>query len=172
MHSRPALAELLAYNIAVLEQAMPLIRAYRGRDSEFAACVGPHLRHVIEHYAALFDGPPDNMIDYDHRARDHVTETHADVALTCLQRCIEQLQRLAGRSAAEPVAVGFSIGLAGGEFSISHSTLGRELQFVASHAIHHYAVIKPLLLRDGITPPEDFGKAPDTVRHERLRAAT
>jgi hypothetical protein len=58
-------------------------------------------------------------------------------------------------------------GLAG-EFGFEvPSTLGRELAFLASHAVHHFALLKAHCLQQGIPLGEDFGKAPATVAHAR-----
>jgi hypothetical protein len=49
---------------------------------------------------------------------------------------------------------------------VVRSTLGRELAFVASHTIHHFAIVA-LLLRDmGIGVPARFGYAPSTPSPE------
>ena len=53
MKSRPSFAELIAFNVAVIAQAQALVEAYRARAGTFAAHVGPHLRHIIEHYESL-----------------------------------------------------------------------------------------------------------------------
>lgn len=50
------------------------------------------------------------------------------------------------------------------------STIGRELGFVAHHAIHHMAMVKVIALHSiGFTEnelPTDFGRAPSTVQHD------
>lgn len=52
------------------------------------------------------------------------------------------------------------------------STLERELQFLASHTVHHYALIALTLRAQGVTVGTDFGMAPSTLRHsERERCA-
>ena len=45
------------------------------------------------------------------------------------------------------------------------STLGRELLFLLSHTIHHYALIDLLLREEGFEVPPDFGMAPSTLKH-------
>jgi hypothetical protein len=44
--------------------------------------------------------------------------------------------------------------------------VARELQFLQSHTVHHYAVIHLMLLQQGIRPDPEFGVAPSTLRHE------
>ena len=55
-----------------------------------------------------------------------------------------------------------------GEFNFEvESSLGRELVFVASHAVHHYALLAAHLRQLGLPVPEGFGLAPATVAHAR-----
>ena len=44
----------------------------------------------------------------------------------------------------------------------SRSTLDRELRFIQSHTIHHFALIGWMLRALGVRIPEDFGLAPST----------
>jgi hypothetical protein len=43
--------------------------------------------------------------------------------------------------------------------------VGRELQYLLSHTIHHYAIIGSILRAQGVEPGPDFGVAPSTLRH-------
>jgi hypothetical protein len=52
----------------------------------------------------------------------------------------------------------------------SESTVGRELQFLVSHTVHHFALIRLLLGGEGPVLGPDFGVAPSTVAHTRTRA--
>ena len=47
------------------------------------------------------------------------------------------------------------------------SSVGRELQFLVSHTVHHYALIRLLLEDHGIYAGEEFGVAPSTLAHQR-----
>ena len=172
MKSRPSFADLIRFNIAVVDQGLALARRYLERSDAFFAHVGPHLRHIIEHYEALLDREPGSLVDYDHRARDRSVERSPQLACARLTALTDKLRGLQSRSATEALSVGFAIGTDGADFFLSPSTLARELNFVASHAIHHYAIIRPLIEAAGITLPKEFGKAPETVRYERLQWAT
>jgi hypothetical protein len=52
----------------------------------------------------------------------------------------------------------------------SDSSAGRELQFLISHTVHHYAVVA-ILLRlqgcDAAAENPDFGVAPSTLAHRK-----
>jgi hypothetical protein len=54
----------------------------------------------------------------------------------------------------------------GGDEEWRHSTLGRELQVVASHTVHHFALIALLLERLSVPVAAGFGVAASTRRHE------
>lgn len=172
MKSRPSFADVIAFNVEVIGQAQALTQAYSARPAAFAAHVGPHLRHVIEHYEALLQREAGAPVDYDHRPRDREVERVPELAAERLAVIVGLLQALLSRPANEPLSVGLRIGTQGREFYLSPSTLARELNFVASHAIHHYAIIRPIISAAGVEIPGEFGKAPDTVRHEKLQWAT
>jgi hypothetical protein len=172
MKSRPSFAELIAFNVAVVGQAQQLARHYFEHADAFRTQVGPHLRHIIEHYEALLSRRTGELVDYDHRARDREVEQSPVVAARRLDAIVDALHALQTHRADEAVSVGFSIGIDGAEFHLSPSTLARELNFVASHAIHHYAIIRPLAAASGLQLPAEFGKAPETVRYEKLQWAT
>lgn len=171
MKPRPSLAEILAFNLAIVGQGRALAGHYAARAEAYAAHVGPHLRHVIEHYEALLARAPDELVDYDHRPHDRRVEGSPELAIRRFDGIAGTLAALDGREPGETVSVGFMIGVDGSEFCISGSTLARELLFVASHAVHHYAILRPIAEAAGIALPAPFGKAPETVRHERLQWA-
>jgi hypothetical protein len=163
---------LLRFNREVLAQALSLVAAHDGPGRPaLAGPVGAHLRHIVEHYEALLGTVAGTApIDYDRRARDRELERCPALArqrLTALQ------QRLAGDLLLDtPLQVRGRGGLAGEfEFAVG-STLGRELVFVASHAVHHYALLQTHCAANGVELPADFGKAPATVAHERALAAS
>jgi hypothetical protein len=48
----------------------------------------------------------------------------------------------------------------------------RELQFLLSHTVHHYALMALILRLQGFNPAAEFGVAPSTLQHwERAAAA-
>jgi len=190
MHIKASAAWVADYNIAVLRQGLDLLGSFANpmRRAAFAEAAGPHLRHVIEHYEALLDTDDEvdsggashkRIIDYDARRRDKRVETCPDVTRDRLEQLIAKLSGGESGPGASVSAGGNGLnlntplqiaqfgGLDGTHQIVAESSLGRELMFVASHAIHHYAVLKPMLLQLGCTLPADFGKAPATVRHER-----
>ncbi len=159
---------LLRFNRQVLDQALQVITAHEGPQAPaYVGPVGSHLRHVIEHFEALLLGAEHALVDYDQRPRDRLLErctVEARRRVLALQAQLApgrlpQLERL--------LTVRGQAGLAGEMGFAVTSTIGRELVFVASHAVHHYALLQSHCRQQGIDLGADFGKAPATVAHER-----
>jgi hypothetical protein len=158
---------LIVFNQQLLEQALALVAAHGGPGQpRYAGPVGSHLRHVVEHHDALLLPADPGLVDYDARPRDAVLETSPQHARCRLQSLHQALASLPAERLVEPVLVRGQGGLAG-EFGFQvPSTLGRELAFVASHAVHHFALLAGHCRQQGIATPEGFGKAPATRAHE------
>jgi hypothetical protein len=150
----------------VLGQGYPVVAAHwRSGASAYAYPVGAHLRHVIEHYEALLQPKSPGVVDYDQRPRDRELQTNPDVALRRLHALLRRLNDWTA-DLGTIVQVRGRGGLAGDfGFAVS-SSVGRELVFVTSHAIHHYALLKPHCMQRGIPIAAEFGRAPSTVAHE------
>lgn len=168
---RSGLARLCDYNNALLGQVVAMLRELPPAEA-FAKAVGPHLRHIIEHYETLLVGIPLGIVDYESRARDLVVQSDPEAARDRCESLIRRLDcldaRLAGQSELA-IKVVAAIGLEGDADCLQSSTVARELLFLASHTTHHYAIMKPALVELGVVVGEDFGKAPGTIRHERPR---
>lgn len=162
---------LLAYAGNVLGQALALAVAHeRPGTPPFAEHVGPHLRHVIEHYESWLGALGSEQIDYDRRARDAALERSPALARTRLQAIQKRLVQWPRLQLAAPLRVRAGIGMAGESICLVDSSFGRELLFVTSHAVHHFALLQLHCRQHGISLGDDFGKAPATVAHERARA--
>jgi len=153
------------FNADVLQQGLDLVLAHmRPGAPPYARPVGAHLRHVIEHYDALLHPPEPGVVDYDARPRDHALEHEPAVARL---RLLALLQRIAATDLAldAPVRVRGRGGLSGDFGFEVASTIGRELVFAASHAIHHHAMLTSHCQQHGIVVDERLGRAPATVAH-------
>jgi hypothetical protein len=172
-HTVATSLRLLDFNRQLLEQALSLVAAHEQPGAPpFAAPVGAHLRHVIEHYEALLIPHQPGTADYDNRRRDREVERSPRAARTRLQALQQCLRLWHDASLDLPLSVRGLGGLAG-EFGFEvPSTFGRELAFVASHTVHHFALLKAHCLQHGIATGGDFGKAPATVAHERATVAS
>jgi len=156
-------------NLALLRQGLELLArlsdaAYRDAAPDRSS-VGAQYRHVLDHYRALLDGVAIGRIDYDARRRDPAVETERDAAARDTRAIIDRFATLTSLDPATPVTVIASC-------SADHpgepqpSSLGRELHFLVSHTVHHYAIVRLLLDTPGAVGHE-FGVAPSTLAWQR-----
>jgi hypothetical protein len=111
------------------------------------------------------------VVDYDRRPRDPELQANAAVALLRLQLLLRRLALWTAARLEAPVLVRGRGGLAGDFHFAVNSSVARELVFVASHAIHHYALLKPHCMQHAIPVSAEFGRAPSTVAHESASPA-
>lgn len=157
----------------LLRQARDLIETLSGEDyadsseAELWASPGAHLRHVIDYFDRLFTGIDARSIDYTARQRCLEVEHVRVAALRDLDRCIESLEKLEERDERCAVEV-----RSDEDEPFVGSTLARELRFVASHTVHHLALIRLTLASRGIATSPEVGVSPSTLAHRaRTRGA-
>jgi uncharacterized damage-inducible protein DinB len=159
---------------AVLHQGKDLLD--RLNQEEFSsphplgngASIGAHYRHCLDHFRQLFAGLENGVIDYDARSRDPLLETDRSAALAATEALRSAAMQLRKLGAEDPLEVRCGVSYGHEEAGSASSTLGREMMFCISHAIHHYALIAILLRASGRDVPEGFGVAPSTMRHRHL----
>lgn len=135
----------------------------------FNSAAGGHFRHTIEHYQALLASLDSGEIDYEGRSRDVRIETdasHARDVMDGLSRGLENVitEELSDRPiqiAAETV-----------EGHKLQTSLAREMEFLISHTVHHYALIAVIAGAHGVQTPMNFGMAPSTLKHQQSLAVT
>ncbi len=135
----------------------------------FNSSAGGHLRHVIEHYLSFLQGAETGEIDYEARARDPLIERNPSYAMAQLEAIGDRLERLGGDRAVRVRVESASVNAAP---VWGTSTLMRELDFLLSHTVHHYALIGVICQLGGHALPRDFGMAPSTLRYQKAQAAT
>ena len=132
----------------------------------YANGVGPHLRHILDHFDRFFTGLDTGLIDYDDRARCQQTELSPGFGQRRLRATIRQLRGLALDQLPASIRVRLCTDAsAAGE--VTDSSPARELQFLQSHGVHHFALMRRILDERGIRTHEHFGKAPATVSAEQ-----
>lgn len=154
---------LLQQGIALLEQLDDV--QYAGKLSTWAP-VGAQYRHVLDHYHSFLRGQASARVDYDARERDEWVERSRIAALGATNQCLEGITALAG-AADRPIMVQMDSGAGPDRPDWRPSSAGRELQFLCSHTIHHYALIRLLLQGAGVELDRDFGVAPSTLSYQR-----
>jgi len=127
--------------------------------------LGPHLRHCIDFYEALLRDWSSGKIDYDRRDRDPRLETEPLAAVDALDSIRERLEAIPDERLAEPIDVTADAPRPDEPREWTRSSLGRELRFLLSHTVHHYAIVALLLRHRGKDPGADFGVASSTLTH-------
>ena len=168
--------EVLQSNIHFLEQGIGLLTSitdelYKKNNGAYhKSGIGVHFRHIIEHYFSLINSEYYGVINYDLRNRDLRLENDRLFMIQSLQEVIEALKKLAEspKLLQNPVEIVCNEESDSENRLISSSSIVRELQFLISHTVHHYALIGLILKTMGFFPDEDFGVAPSTLKHKKL----
>lgn len=165
--------DLIQDNIGLLTQGRALIAGLD--DSSFTeppdgvlkAGIGSHLRHCLDFYDSLLCGLRSGLINYDARARDLACELQRALMEKRISQTIASLARIPVEDLSSPVRVI----LEGGRMPTpSQSSLARELQFLLSHTVHHFALVAVILRLQGREVPDHFGVAPSSLAHWKERA--
>ncbi len=174
-----SLAQLWQYNALLLRQAAQLIDrlvAHAQPSFNYAQAVGPHLRHTIEHYQALMSTlgrPGRHLVDYDARSRALDVQSQSGVTKHRLLQLVDDMDECASNPAlslGDPLTTHLQAGSVGELDVVVNTTLGRELLFLSSHTVHHFALLAHYCKAAGVEVGADFGKAPSTVAFERKSA--
>jgi uncharacterized damage-inducible protein DinB len=169
----PSSGLLLDDNVEAIKQGIDLIarlddRLYTRPVRELSLSgVGAHFRHCLDFYQGFLSGVESGRINYDRRARDERIEKSRLFAIAKLRAITIDLGRV---SAIENGRVFETLLEGKSDSDWSASSLKRELQFLLSHTIHHYALIAVALRLQGFEPGDEFGVAPSTLRHWRKTA--
>ena len=125
------------------------------------ASAGAHLRHNLDFVNALLNGLAERRVDYADRPRDPLVETHRGHAIEQMRFAISRLENLTPDILGRIVMVRSEI-----DADIWHtSSVSREIEFVHSHTVHHYALIARQLASAGFDVGADVGVAPSTLRY-------
>jgi len=164
---------LIEANLSCLEQGTTLLEGispnvYARKCPEiFGSSIGGHFRHNIDHYVAFMDGFESSEIDYDSRERRETMEEDPLEASRVMSRLSIFLKQISGEDLDQPLRIRMDDG---GDSSWSQTTLRRELQFLLSHTIHHYALVVSIAARYGINEfPDGFGVAPSTLHYREAK---
>lgn len=169
-------------NQEVLKQGTALL--LRLTDKQYAesieayACssIGQHFRHIFDMYQAVLPALSQaqlspgktTIIDYDSRRRGAEVETQRKSAIAELCKIKKHFDdRIAPLSL--PVDVKTEVCIEKTRSALIPSTLARELAFVSTHAVHHFALIKIIAQMLGASPDQSVGLAPASATFERHR---
>lgn len=163
--------------LALLDQAATLADSVSDeqwtiRNESFrGSTLGQHMRHTLDHIETLCNGLPKGLVNYDLRIRATNVESSA---ATASARCIalkKELEEI-GHNFAPSSPVTSLSSCSGAEPSQPQpSSFGREIQFVSSHTVHHFAILAAICHAQGIATRPDFGIATSTLKHRETTSA-
>ena len=137
----------------------------RPMEGEFAASLGAHYRHVLDHFLCLAEGIRTGQVNYDQRRRNPQLESSVTCARLVTEGLIDEFAGLSSEILQSECVVTYSVGYGETEADAVRSNLAREVIFCVGHAIHHYAILRILCARVGLKLPYEFGVAPSTLKH-------
>jgi uncharacterized damage-inducible protein DinB len=157
--------------VAVLRQLGELLK--RLTDEQYIqkpvgvvpSSIGGHVRHNLDHVAALLAGLSGGAVNYDERQRCTDIERQRPAALAALVRLERELLGYPWEGAPDSLRL-TTLLTADGEPVEVWSTLERELAFVLSHTIHHNSLIGVIAALLGVARPPRFGYAPSTIAYQ------
>ena len=122
--------------------------------------VGAQFRHNLDFVNAFLNGLAERRIDYNERTRDVRVETVPEYAIEQMLFAIRRLESLSFHQLDRLVLVRSEIN----EDRWHTSSVSREIEFLHSHTVHHFALIAKILSSSGHQVHEDVGVAPSTLR--------
>lgn len=160
---------LIRANCRLLLQGRDLLLAHsqssysKADGLTFGSSIGTHMRHVLDHYSSFLDGCETGVVDYDNRERGTDVESLRAAAIAEIDRLVDALGSAEGKNDSE-LSVRVSSDALEAESS-SRSSYARELQFLVSHTVHHFAIIAIASRMQGVPPETSFGVAPSTLKY-------
>jgi len=167
--------EIVEENVHAIVQLIELLESLPG--NLYRQCfghrkqhvIGKHVRHIIDHYSALLSATasPGALLDYENRDRELSLETDRRAGANRLSEIMRTLRsRFSGNHANELAMLHTS----DEQGQVVTTSVDRELVFLASHTIHHMAIIGMLAEQAGMEVSAEFGVHPSTLRYLRRQA--
>ena len=163
---------MITSQIETLEQAKYFINQLS--DSEYTAVLSPHftgsagahIRHIVDHFLALKNNEH-GVVNYNARHRFCAIESSKEVAIKAINEIQHWLENLSSTLLYQRVTVLSEVSVTQTLNYETQSTYARELMFVSSHAVHHYAMLKLIASMQGVNIASNFGLAPATLSFAR-----
>jgi hypothetical protein len=128
-----ALAEHLDAFADVVERLGDL--DYLARPSAgVSGSIGAHVRHCVDHVAALLDRTAEGEMTYDDRRRDTALEQDRRLAAATLRSLAARVRDMAPRASDVPITLWTMLDRRGTRARV-RTSLGRELVFVLQHTM-------------------------------------
>lgn len=162
--------------VAIVEQGRQLLEeidreCYRAATPNLElASMGDHYRHLLDYIAAFLRGVQAGRIDYDDRRRDQQIATDPCAAVEETMRVRGELLSLEFSRLPSDLQVLQRTREDGVKRPLIRSNVQREITFLISHSMHHYAIIAIAARLQGLRPPSKLGVMPSTLRHRRAES--
>ncbi|MCJ8349209.1 hypothetical protein [Moritella sp.] len=154
-------------NIEGLDQGIILLMAmtneqYCMRAKPYiTSCIGEHLRHILDLYYVLKEHV--GVIDYDVRRRGALVESCRMTGLSELEHIKSWLLTLQPHMMNNKIMMSTEVSVLNTLVAQVETSLIRELIFVSTHAIHHYALMDISAKLCDVDTPKNMGIAPATL---------
>jgi len=164
--------------IEILEQARLYLKSITNEEyveiitPNFISSAGSHVRHIIDHYQAVISGVENGIIDYDLRLRGSKVEENPQLALEKFDEIEAWMSNLTESDLNQTISLSTEISTSTKKVQVVQTSLARELIFVGSHAVHHYAMITQISFAQSANANTAFGIAPATATFLREKNAS
>ena len=162
-HLNSTIKTQLLHAIAVMKEIDDLTF----RKDISGSSVGAQFRHVLDFVDRLLQGVKVGRIDFANRQRDARVEKDRAFAISQFEIAIDRVSELSNASRSMMVSVRSETDP--GNWFVS--SVGREVDYVTSHSVHHFALIAQKLSSCGINCSDSFGVAQSTLDYRQRLAA-
>ena len=156
-------------NIRLLNETIDLLASltteiYTHKSLLFNADTpGAHVRHVVEHYELFLAGLTTGHINYDLRRRNLKLSSDPKAAICRIKELAGQIDILSDEELRRLIDIKMDTG---DVCQTVETSVGRELQFLWSHHVHHNAMIRMIIESFGENVAKDFGVAASTKKFQ------
>ncbi|WP_375748585.1 DinB family protein [Vibrio sp. HN007] len=163
-------------NIEAIDQGLELFSKLSDENYNYKAkpyvdsSMGEHLRHILDLYHAVINEAQTGVIDYDHRRRGAAVERERTIGIDELLQVKNWLENIETETLQKQVTILSEATISSQKICEVKSTLQRELLFVGSHTIHHFALINVVAKYLKLETDARFGYAPATATYLREQA--
>lgn len=172
---QPTFEVLIKDNLALLDQLIAVVLRlddgdYQDSVGEETDSLGAHVRHILDHYSCFIHGLKKGRIDYDQRERNETVQCNREAALAGIQDVQLILSQLPQEVSGDRM---LQVKMdCGNSAAWTDSSLVRELQFLANHSLHHFAILRLLIRNEALIYDDAFGLAPSTLKHRERQKQT
>lgn len=155
--------------LEIIEQGISYLKSVSKDDyiaivsPNFISSAGSHMRHIIDHYQAIMSGLNCQLIDYDVRERGSEVESSPRLAIKKLNEIADWINKLTEDNLGEVIMLTTEVSVSTKDIRQVQTSVARELVFVGSHAVHHFAMIAQISFTQRNSQPSSFGLAPATA---------